>query len=133
MAFQVNQREIIMIGGCPHYDMQAYCQRLKRPCDPATKGCVLEGKVRRLKSDNKGKPMSAKIETLDLRHLPPRERHAKIFQTWDLLESGETMKIINDHDPKPLRYQFEAEQKGKFLWEYEQEGPVDWIVNIKRT
>jgi uncharacterized protein (DUF2249 family) len=43
------------------------------------------------------------------------------------------MKIINDHDPKPLRYQFEAEQSGKFAWEYEQQGPVDWIVNIKRT
>jgi uncharacterized protein (DUF2249 family) len=42
------------------------------------------------------------------------------------------MEIINDHDPRPLRYQFEAEQSGTFEWEYEQEGPVDWIVNIKR-
>ena len=77
--------------------------------------------------------MSAKIETLDLRPLPPPQRHAKIFETWNSLESGEAMKIINDHDPKPLRYQFEAEQSGKFEWEYEQQGPVDWIVNIKRT
>ena len=77
--------------------------------------------------------MSAKIETLDLRPLPPPQRHAKIFETWNSLESGEAMKIINDHDPKPLRYQFEAEQSGKFEWEYEQQGPVDWIVKIKRT
>ena len=122
-----------MIGGCPHYDPKGYCQRLKRACDPATKGCVLEGKVHLLKSDNRGEHMKDKIETLDLRPLPPFERHEKIFQVWNRLESGETMKIINDHDPRPLRYQFEAEQSGTFEWEYEQEGPVDWIVNIKRT
>jgi len=132
LAIQANESEIKMIGGCPHYDIKAYCQRLNRTCRPAMKGCVLESKVRRLKSDIKGEHMSARIETLDLRHLPPHERHAKIFQTWNLLESGETMKIINDHDPKPLRYQFEAEQDGKFQWEYEKEGPVDWIVNVKR-
>ncbi|MEE9151174.1 MAG: DUF2249 domain-containing protein [Thermoplasmata archaeon] len=40
---------------------------------------------------------------------------------------------MNDHDPKPLYYQFEAEQKGKFEWEYEKEGPIDWIVKIKRV
>ena len=49
------------------------------------------------------------------------------------MKSGETLKITNDHDPKPLRYQFEAEYKGQFEWEYEQSGPKDWIVNIKRT
>ena len=122
-----------MIGGCPHYDLQDYCRRLKRTCNPTARGCILEGKVRLLKLNTGDKHMNAKIEILDLRPLPPRERHAKIFETWNRLESGETMKIINDHDPKPLRYQFEAEQSGKFDWEYEQEGPADWIVKIKRT
>jgi hypothetical protein len=36
-----------MIGGCPHDDIKGYCQRLKRACNPAARGCVLEGKVRR--------------------------------------------------------------------------------------
>lgn len=45
---------------------------------------------------------------------------------------GQSLRIINDHDPKPLCYQFEAEQKGRFEWEYEQRGPKDWIVKIKR-
>jgi uncharacterized protein (DUF2249 family) len=76
--------------------------------------------------------MSGRIENLDLRPMPPFERHEKIFQTWHTLKAGEILRIINDHDPKPLRYQFEAEEKGKFDWEYEQEGPKDWIVNIKR-
>jgi uncharacterized protein (DUF2249 family) len=69
---------------------------------------------------------------LDLRPIMPFERHQKIFQMWDALKSGETLKIINDHDPKPLRYQFEAEYKGKYEWEYEQNGPKDWMVNIKK-
>ena len=70
------------------------------------------------------------IMELDLRPIPPFERHEKIFQMWDALSSGETLRITNDHDPKPLRYQFEAEYKNQYEWEYEQEGPKDWIVKI---
>jgi len=55
--------------------------------------------------------MNAGVETLDLRPLPPVERHKKIFQKWEALQPGEVLRIINDHDPKPLYYQFEAEQK----------------------
>jgi len=77
--------------------------------------------------------MNARVETLDLRPLPPVERHKMIFQKWEALQPGEALRIINDHDPKPLYYQFEAEEKGKFEWQYEQQGPVDWIFNIKRT
>lgn len=73
-----------------------------------------------------------KIVELDLRPLPPFERHEKIFRIWDGLKPGETLKITNDHNPKPLWYQFEAEHKGKFEWKYEQEGPDDWIFKIKR-
>jgi uncharacterized protein (DUF2249 family) len=76
--------------------------------------------------------MTDGIEVLDLRLMRPAERHEKILQKWDNLKPGQTLKIINDHDPKPLRYQFEAEYTGMFEWEYEQQGPVDWIVNIKR-
>jgi uncharacterized protein (DUF2249 family) len=76
--------------------------------------------------------MAENIKTLDLRSMPPRERHQKIFELWDEMKVGETLKIINDHDPKPLYYQFAYEHMGIFEWEYEQKGPVDWIVNIKK-
>jgi uncharacterized protein (DUF2249 family) len=77
--------------------------------------------------------MSDRVQTLDLRPLLPYERHEKIFKAWDGLQTGETLRIINDHNPKPLYYHFEAEQKGKFQWEFEQEGPKDWIFKIKRV
>jgi len=51
---------------------------------------------------------------LDLRSIMPFERHELIFQKWGSLKPGETLQITNDHDPKPLRYQFEAEYKSQF-------------------
>lgn len=76
--------------------------------------------------------MSDNTHTLDLRPMPPFERHERIFQAWDTLIPGETLRIINDHDPKPLHYQFEAEHKNQYEWEYEQSGPKNWIVRIRR-
>ena len=72
------------------------------------------------------------MKTLDLRSLIPFERHSKIFELWNGLKEGETLRIINDHEPKPLYYQFEEEEKGKFEWKYEKQGPIDWIFTIKK-
>ena len=33
------------------------------------------------------------------------------------------MELINDHDPKPLYYQFMMERTDEFTWEYLEEGP----------
>jgi uncharacterized protein (DUF2249 family) len=87
------------------------------------------GQLRELKEEEK---MSNEIQTLDLRPMPPFERHEKIFEIWEKLKPSETLRIINDHDPRPLHYQFEAEYKDLYEWEYEQSGPKDWIVRIKR-
>jgi uncharacterized protein (DUF2249 family) len=48
-------------------------------------------------------------ERLDLRDVPPAERHPLIHEAFEALESGETLEIVNDHDPKPLFYEFQAE------------------------
>ena len=76
--------------------------------------------------------MVKSVKNLDLRNMPPFERHTKIFQMWDALKPGETLRITNDHEPRPLYYQFEAEHKGKFEWKYELQGPKDWIFGVKR-
>ncbi|MBI2852800.1 MAG: DUF438 domain-containing protein [Chloroflexi bacterium] len=73
-----------------------------------------------------------RIVDLDLRPIFIFERHDKIFEKWDAMKPGETLRITNDHDPKPLRYQFEVEYKDHYEWEYEQKGPKDWIVKIKK-
>ena len=73
-----------------------------------------------------------KSTELDVRAIPPREKHPTIFRTFDGLARGESMVIINDHDPKPLRYQFAAERPEQFAWAYEAEGPAVWRVRIDR-
>jgi uncharacterized protein (DUF2249 family) len=40
--------------------------------------------------------------------------------------------LVNDHDPRPLRYQFEAEHAGRYSWDYLEAGPEVWRVRIGR-
>ena len=69
---------------------------------------------------------------LDVRNIIPRERHPKIFNTFDSLKKGEMMVLINDHDPKPLKYQLDAERSGQMDWIYKEQGPDVWKVEITR-
>jgi uncharacterized protein (DUF2249 family)/quercetin dioxygenase-like cupin family protein len=71
--------------------------------------------------------------TLDVRDLAPRDRHARIFATFDALRPGEAFRLVNDHDPKPLKYQFAAEHAGEATWEPERTGPETWIVRIGKS
>jgi hypothetical protein len=41
--------------------------------------------------------------------------------------------LTNDHDPKPLYYQLQAESTGQFSWDYLEQGPERWQVRIGRT
>ena len=70
---------------------------------------------------------------LNVTLLEPRLKHSTIFEKFDELISGESLILHNDHDPKPLRYQFEAENAGEFSWEYLEEGPEVWRVRIGRV
>lgn len=71
--------------------------------------------------------------TLDVRVIPPREKHPTIFNTYNALAPGESFILLNDHDPRPLRYQFEAEHAGKFGWTYVEQGPAVWRVQISKV
>ena len=48
------------------------------------------------------------------------------------LAGGEAFLIVNDHDPKPLFYQFSAEYPGTFEWVYQQQGPEVWQVRVSK-
>lgn len=70
---------------------------------------------------------------LDVRNEIPMRRHELIFETYHGLGTGEAFILINDHDPKPLYYQFDAEHTGKFTWDYQEQGPEVWKVRIGKT
>ncbi len=69
---------------------------------------------------------------LDVRAEIPARRHQLIFETHNGLSSGDAFVLVNDHDPKPLYYQFAAEHAGDFTWAYLEEGPEVWRVQIGR-
>ncbi|HEX2530769.1 MAG TPA: DUF2249 domain-containing protein [Burkholderiaceae bacterium] len=72
-------------------------------------------------------------QELDVRTLIPMQRHSTIFGKWNDLPPGGSFILINDHDPKPLYYQFDAEHSGKFSWDYLESGPEVWRVRIGKT
>lgn len=70
---------------------------------------------------------------LDVRVVPPPEKHPAIFRTFDALGKGEAFTLINDHDPFPLRHQFEAIRAQQFSWDYVEQGPAVWRVRIGKV
>jgi uncharacterized protein (DUF2249 family) len=67
---------------------------------------------------------------VDVRVLAPAQRHATIFQLVNEMTAGAAFTLVNDHDPKPLRYQLEAEYPKQFSWTYLERGPDVWRVEI---
>ncbi|MBS3761174.1 DUF2249 domain-containing protein [Halodesulfurarchaeum sp.] len=48
-------------------------------------------------------------ETIDLRDVPPQKRHGLVMDTFEALDSEGTLTLVNDHEPRPLFYQMQAE------------------------
>jgi uncharacterized protein (DUF2249 family)/hemerythrin-like domain-containing protein len=69
---------------------------------------------------------------LDMRSVPLLKRQARILSAWRQLPSGALLRLINDREPRPLYYLFQATQRGRFEWCYEKEGPEEWIAVLRK-
>jgi|SRR5665213_2925346 len=69
---------------------------------------------------------------LDLREIARPERHPLVFAKLDALAVGESFRLINDHDPLPLRKQIEELRPNQTIWEYDQRGPDMFRICIRR-
>ncbi|MDE1947697.1 MAG: DUF2249 domain-containing protein [Burkholderiales bacterium] len=69
---------------------------------------------------------------IDVRVIAPRERHALIFSRFDDLAPGEALELVADHDPRPLRSQFDLRSPRQFGWTYVETGPERWRMLITR-
>lgn len=72
---------------------------------------------------------------LDARVLPKPEKHKTIFATFAKLAAGESFVLLNDHEPEPLRQEFEREHPGSYGWEYLEKGRERgalWRTRISR-
>ncbi|HMY85149.1 MAG: DUF2249 domain-containing protein [Saprospiraceae bacterium] len=73
------------------------------------------------------------VNEFDVRPYPPTERHEMFYKAFGDIKPGEAFEFVNDHDPKPLYYQMEAESKEPFRWEYLEKGPEVWKVRVVKV
>jgi uncharacterized protein (DUF2249 family)/predicted RecB family endonuclease len=69
---------------------------------------------------------------IDVRRIARGGRHPRVFARYARLAPGEAFILVNSHDPKPLRREFESIHAGTFSWDYLQAGPEEWRVRIGR-
>ena len=72
----------------------------------------------------------APVRTLDLRPLPPRDRHAQVYAALDALAPGEALRLVNDHRPSPLRYELAAIRAGQYEWADGEDGPEEFTATV---
>ncbi|MGH2512380.1 MAG: DUF2249 domain-containing protein [Candidatus Limnocylindrales bacterium] len=103
--------------------------------DPATRLAErLEGMHELLgEPDEMAEPAKlAEPPTIDVREIAHADRHPRIFATFESLELGTSLILVADHDPVHLRQQFAARWTGQFSWEYLEQGPDVWRIEIGR-
>ncbi|HLR83742.1 MAG TPA: DUF2249 domain-containing protein, partial [Nocardioidaceae bacterium] len=58
----------------------------------------------------------ADVSELDVRGMRKPDKHPTIFATYADLPVGGAFVLINDHDPKHLHDEFEADHAGSYDW-----------------
>lgn len=69
---------------------------------------------------------------VDVREISRGVRHTVIHQLFDNLNPEQTLQLIVDHDPRPLKLQLEARHGLRVVWDYLEHGPDVWRVRISR-
>lgn len=72
------------------------------------------------------------IPVIDVRTIPPYDRHARIFGTLQTLAPGAAMRVVSDHEPRPLQFQIMSRYPDEFSWDYLEAGPDVWRIEIAR-
>ncbi|HEY1654477.1 MAG TPA: DUF2249 domain-containing protein [Candidatus Tumulicola sp.] len=70
---------------------------------------------------------------LDVRSIPPPQRHRQIFALFASLRDGQALLITSDHEPRPLRAEFDRLHGIGFGWAQRQLGDGRWEVRIVRS
>lgn len=69
---------------------------------------------------------------LDVRTIPQRERHAQIFALFEALHPQQTLVVTSDHEPRPLRAQFDERFEKRYTWDQRRLGDGWWEVRIAK-
>lgn len=69
-------------------------------------------------------------QELDVRPLRKPDKHPAIFQAYAAVPVGAALILVNDHDPRHLREEFEVEYPGGYDWEYLAKERGEWRIKI---
>src|SRR5579859_7993712 len=69
---------------------------------------------------------------LDVRQMRKPDKHPAIFRAFAELPVSESLVLVNDHDPRHLRDEFEIEYPRGYAWEYLAGEPRDWRIRITK-
>lgn len=70
------------------------------------------------------------IHLFDARGVAHRFRHAAIFGALEVLQPGETMRFVNDHDPLPLLGQLERHFGQRLTVAYRQREAGEVVIDF---
>ncbi|QDK44836.1 hemerythrin [Bdellovibrio sp. ZAP7] len=70
---------------------------------------------------------------IEAQKISPQQRHSFIVESFDNLEGGDAIVIVNNHDPLPLLRFFEQNRASEFKQEYIQSGPGVWKVRLTKN
>jgi uncharacterized protein (DUF2249 family)/quercetin dioxygenase-like cupin family protein len=69
---------------------------------------------------------------LDVRPLRKPDKHPTIFAAYAELPTGSSFVLVNDHDPRHLRDEFEADHAGSYEWDYLSREPRNYRIRIRK-
>ena len=69
---------------------------------------------------------------LDLRQTPTWERHGLVRSAFSELRDGETLHLIYDYEPRPLRRRFEDTYSQRFVWMQRRLARERWEVSLRK-
>ena len=72
------------------------------------------------------------VRELDVRGMRKPDKHPTIFATYAALPTGGAFELVNDHDPKHLHEEFEADHGGSYDWEYISRETRNWRIRITK-
>lgn len=73
------------------------------------------------------------IKKVDIREYNPKDRYPTVSKTFEDLEIGERLELINDHDLQHLfKYKFAIDYPEQYDYEYLEQGPEVWRVMVTK-
>jgi uncharacterized protein (DUF2249 family)/iron-sulfur cluster repair protein YtfE (RIC family) len=76
--------------------------------------------------------VNAAARELDVRPLAPRDRAARCIEAFDRLPEGESLVLIDDHDPRALFHLLRFHRGDRLGWLPTRRGPREWRIDLRR-